>query len=233
MKLFISTSATRKKKDVTKYEWYTFKGKRSVKLFNHHKVYDLELESGESFGVRATKNYIGLIPEDELTLEFKLTPKEFESIVKRCTSFKGKRIDRKVVTSGTRGGLDGSKPSGAPDQSAKPPKQRPVKQPNFPEDAKLTKLIRDLDICVGIKRAQYILANRAFGNEIIYYYDVSDALGSYQRKKKLKPNDVGMFYKDLEKLVETKTRNKVDAEVGKVKYGDQMITVLSCLTVVD
>lgn len=230
MLVFVSHSAPRKKKDVTKYEWYTFAGKRSVKLFNHHKVFDCEIEAGESFGIRATKKDVRLIPDDELTIEFTLTFKEWAAISKRCVGYKGKKIDGKKVVSGTHGKEVSGAPPRPKEDVPKPPKTPYA--PNFPEDLKLTKLIRDLDICVGIKRAQYLLANRAFGDEVIYYYDVSDALSSYLRKKKLKQSSAPQFYKELEKLVESKSRNEVDAEVGAVSYKDQKLTVLSCLKVV-
>lgn len=227
MFLFISLSA--KQKDVTKYEWYRFQGQRQARFYNHHRTYDLDLEKGEVFGVRAARGFIGLVPQDALDVEFKLSFEEFEKLVKRCKGFAGK-VDGKKVQKGLRG-KDGRTPNKTASASPAPPTSSSPK-PSATEDPQLTKFIQSLP-WRGAKTAMHVHAEEVFGREIYHFYDVSTMLNSYRRKHSLTKPEMGSFAIELERLVEKAAQGDIDAEVGMTKYQGKMIPVLSCMIIKD
>lgn len=222
MFVFISLSA--KIKDVTKYDWYRFTGQRQARFYNHHKTYDLDLANKEVYGVRIARGFVGLVPQDALDVEFKLSFDEFEKLVKRSVGFGGK-IDGKKVQKGLRGS-DGRTPiSAAPAASAPTGRTTTVK-----EDPHLTGLIQSLP-WRGAKTAMHVHAESVFGKETYHFYDVTHMLESYRKKFKLRSPEVGQFARDLEKFVEKQSQGDIDAEVGMSKFQGRMIPVLSCLIV--
>lgn len=222
MLVFLSLSA--KNKDVTKYEWYRFEGQRQARFYNHHRVYDLDLEKGEVYGVRAARGFIGLVPQDALDVEFKLSFEEFEKLVKRSKGFGGK-VDNKKVQKGLRG-KDGRTPTTTRPTSPPPASNKP----SVEEDRQLTKFIQSLPLN-GANTAMHIHAEKVFGREIYHFYDVSSMLNSYRRKHKLTKPDMGDFAIELEKLVESASDGDIDAEVGMTKFKGAILPVLSCMFV--
>ncbi len=223
MLVFISLSA--KPKNPANYEWYKFEGQRQARYYNHHKTFDLDIEKGEVFGVRVGRGFIGLVPQDALDIEFKLRFEEFEKLVKRCKGFGGK-VDGVAVQKGLRG-KDGRTPS----RKGSPPSvPTSSSKPDVVEDQQLTQLIQSLP-WRGAKTSMHVHAERVFGREIYHFYDVTTMLNAYRTKHKLSKPDMGLFVKDLEKLVEKTSQGEVDAEVGMTKFQGKMIPVLSCLIV--
>lgn len=233
MKIFISLSA--KDKDVSKYEWYRFTGTRMVKLYNNHKSFDCEIEKDDVFGVRPARGFIGMIHESDLSVEFRLTDKEFAAIMKRSRGYRGK-VNKQTVKVGTRG----------EDAKAiiKPPKTTGGSVPTaasmqgqvsagLRENKMLTTAINDCGFNLGIKKAKFLRGERAFGREVYYYYDVTNALNSYRRAKKFPLGERGAFDEELAKHVEDYTQGDVDAEVGMINYMGKMTPVLACLVLED
>lgn len=94
-----------KKVDVTKFKWFTFKG-RDILLKTDHKLYDCSLFTGEQFGLRKYGKKYFLVHGNDLEIRYGVLDKDVSRILSNSEGFEGK-IDRKTVKSG-KGGLDKS-----------------------------------------------------------------------------------------------------------------------------
>lgn len=208
------------KAKLTDYLWYKFGGKRTVKFPNANRVYDLEIDAGDRFGIKFGKKYFYLLHEDDPEIVFKLKPDEARRIITKSKGYKGK-INRVAVEPGLHG-TDSPKMNTkpiAPVHSA-PVKQRAVAG----EDKELTKMLQKVRF-PGLAKTSYILTQRPLPGEVYHYYDVTDSLTAYRRKNRLKVTERGDFNKDLEQTVEKAIRG-LDVEIGYVKHKGKLKQVL-------
>ena len=219
--MFLSISV-KKKRQVTDYDWYKFVGARTRKYHNHNTVYDLDLDNGEKFGIRAGRQYAYIVPDDMPEVEFKLDLKEAQLLLKSSKGFSGK-IAGKRVTAGSKGMEVTAQQSNAP---PKPPAAKPVTNSNSKgEDANLTKSILSVDF-VGIKRATHLTTQRTLLGEVYHYYDITPALNAYRRKHGLPLDKEGDFAAEIEEAVESSTKD-LDAEISSMRYKGELLKVMS------
>lgn len=221
--MLLSLSAV--KPDVKKYDWYTFKGKRLLKILNGHKEYDLELEPNEIFGVKSGAKFIYLITKSDPDILFKIDEKVLIRLLKSSKGWSGK-VGRYTVNAGRYG--SGDKPSGV-DTSA--PKAKPVRvrTATIPENKTITAMLKQTKVD-GIDGIKYILAQELLPGEMYYYYDAESMLRAYQSKKGLKPTHYGQWDTFYERLIEKKNPT-LDVELGTIRIDGIVRHVMSVVYV--
>lgn len=91
----VSQSAKAIKRDPTKYKWYQMaKGKAKFESANDE--FELELKRGEKFGLKMYRGSYFLLDESDLTIQFKLSKPEGESLKEASKPFAGKIAGKKV-----------------------------------------------------------------------------------------------------------------------------------------
>ena len=211
--------------DPRTYDWYTFKGKRTVKVLNSNKHYDLELEPAEIFGVKAGSKYIYLITKEDPKILFKIESPLLTRLLKSSVGWEGK-VGRYNVKAGRHG--TANKPKGI-DTSARVAKPVKVKAHTLPENKTITDMLKKTKVA-GIDKIKYIMAQELLPGEIYYYYDAEPMLRAYQEKQKLKPTHYGQWDTVIEKQIETKDRS-LDVELGTIKIDNILRHVLSVIHV--
>ncbi|SBV38391.1 hypothetical protein BN7874_213 [Phage NCTB] len=208
--------------NVKQYAWYKFLGKRSAKYLSHNRHYDLELESGDVFGLKPQRNgQFYLVESQALDVRFKLTEKEALTLIKRCKQFSGK-VGGKSVKDSLRGAPGGMDSDNSLDKSKGAGSVRvevsAFKHPH--EDQELTRKLKSLRI-PGLKKVEFIQAREMLPGEVYYFYDGISSLRSYRRKHGLPVGQYGNWARDTEKAIE-KALPGVDVEIGTVKMHGEL-----------
>lgn len=221
--MLLSLSAV--KPAVTKYDWYSFKGKRTLKILNGHKEYDLELEPDEVFGVKSGTKQIYLITKEDPSILFKIEEKVLSRLLKSSKGWSGK-VGRYKVNAGRYGAVD--KPSGV-DTSA--PKAKPIRirTATIPENKTITTMLKQTKV-MGIDNIKYIMAQELLPGEMYYYYDAESMLRAYQESKGLKPTHYGQWDTFFERLIEKKNPT-LDVELGTIRIDNVVRHVMSVVYV--
>lgn len=205
------------------YAWYRFGGKRRARFLDHHPRYDLELESGEVFGLKPSRrgDYYFLVDASNTKIRYKVSPREANLLIKRSKSFRGK-VDGISVKGGLRG------PRAGQDKKDKLNVNRgtrtidiDIKSLKHPdENADITRKLMSVKTG-GIKNITFLQAREILPGEFYYFYDAASTLRSYRRVKRLKVGQYGNWAKDLEKAIESQIRG-IDVEVGTVKMNGEL-----------
>jgi hypothetical protein len=207
---------------VLDFAWYKFVGKRKAQFNNHHKDLDLELESGEVYGLKPLRggNY-QLIESSDLKTVFKLSTVEVKNIIKRSKTFKGKVKGRSVKNSlrGASAGQDtnNSLPKGegvdrievAISDLAHPGENKAL-------TVKLLKVKYP-----GMSKLTFIQAREMLPGEVYFYYDAASTLRSYRRRKGLGINKYGSWATELDREVEKQIKG-IDVEIGSVSMNGKL-----------
>lgn len=219
--MFISISVKKKRK-VTDYDWYKFVGSRTRKYHDHNPVYELDLDNGEKFGIRTGRQYAYIIPDDMPEQEFKLTLKEASLLLKNSKGFSGK-IAGTRVQAGSKGMEVTAQQTNA---EPKPPaQQQPVNNNSKGEDKAMTKAVKSVKF-PGIARIKHLMTQRTLLGEVYHYYDITPSLNAYRRKNALPIDKEGDFAIDIEKAVESSTKD-LDAEISTMRYRGELLKVMS------
>lgn len=72
------------------YAWYRYVGSRKRNFKNHHRTTDLTLENGEKFGIRKRGQNVFLVESESMDVQFKLSVREAQSLLKVAKPFGGK-----------------------------------------------------------------------------------------------------------------------------------------------
>lgn len=213
--LFDSLSAT--KTTPKDYEWYQYKGKRTVTVADGHPKYDIDIITDEVFGVRRASKFNYVVDKSDPSIVFKIGDKQLASLYKRSRGWSGK-VGRYTVTAGQFGALD--KPKSSVDTSVKPPKVKPVtvntvsnskRAPNADDPAIRASLKSTKS---GLERAVFLFSEEILPGEWRYYYDIDKCLEKYRDAKgKLKPR----WEAAVQKILDSKTRLETDVTVTNYK----------------
>lgn len=218
--MLISLSA--KPIDVKKCAWYKFMGKRPAKFLDHNPKYDLELASGDVYGLTpATRGNYYLIEEFSLDTKFKLTEREAMNLLKRSKSHRGK-VDGKSIKDSIRGA-----PAGMDKDNSLNPSRGAGATPvsvtmlNHPrEDTDLTRKLKNVRIN-GMKKIEFIRAREMLPGEVYYFYDAVSTLRSYRRKHGLRVGQFGSWATELEREIEKQIPG-IDVELGTVRMDGEV-----------
>lgn len=219
--MLIMLSAAKPK--ISGYGWYKFGGIRTVKLLEHNRSFELELEKGEVFGVRLGKKYFYLVEKSAPKVEFRLTPKEARAIINKSKGWSGKVVGVKV-----KAGVYG-KDSGKPDNKggAPTPPINVSQESGLREDKALTSALKKVKF-PGVKGLTFIKIIKVVDSEIYHFYDATSTLKAYRRKHGISIKEKGNWAIDIEEAIESQIP-KVDAELSTVRFKGKLINTLSII----
>lgn len=86
------------KRDPRQYRWLEYQGRRFVMdVKSGRDEYEVELSKGEKIGIKKHRGFVYLIDASDLTVQFRLEPKDAKRIIENSKGYSGKISRYKVM----------------------------------------------------------------------------------------------------------------------------------------
>lgn len=222
--MLIVVSATNKR-SAKDFDWYKFKGKRSVEIPKSNP--EADISENDIFGVRKVGENYQLIFKEYPEILFRLSEKVALLVLKRSVGWTG-TVGRIKVFAGSIGGAE-PKPANTlmdnkPFVPPKEPKSAKTKFVALEENTQLTKQLKSLDID-GMKSLKFLQAQELIPGEVVYYYEIRNVYNQYLKNNgyRVAPKNWG---DEIEALIESMEPD-LDIECNTVRYLGEVKHIMS------